>query len=64
MSLDYRPMLLSHQLFRETVPLKRLNAGKIFVPRNYFEMPEQWFKTIESKAKLISVRVSSVRFIS
>jgi hypothetical protein len=21
MSLDYRPMLLSHQLFRETVPL-------------------------------------------
>jgi hypothetical protein len=23
MSLDYRPMLLSHQLFRETVPLRQ-----------------------------------------
>jgi hypothetical protein len=23
MSLDYRPMLLSHQLFRETVPLRK-----------------------------------------
>jgi hypothetical protein len=25
MSLDYRPMLSSHQLFRETVPLKYLS---------------------------------------
>jgi hypothetical protein len=29
MSLDYRPMLLSHQLFRETVPLTAYTIGPI-----------------------------------
>jgi hypothetical protein len=32
MSLDYRPMLLSYQLFRETVPLKRLQFTGIKGP--------------------------------
>jgi hypothetical protein len=36
MSLDYRPVLLSHQLFRETVPLRyntvNIGTGKLFYP--------------------------------
>jgi hypothetical protein len=38
MSLDYRPMLLSHQLFRETVPL---NASNLIKNSNILDMLRQ-----------------------
>jgi hypothetical protein len=44
MSLDYRPKLLSHQLFRETVPLTLIFMDAFFRrSKLLFERLDFWF---------------------